>query len=77
MPRKWVEQANSKKIDNEKESDSQIGPDCIEGYGFQFWRCRHDASCADGAGGKFIVVMPNQDAVIAPSTRTPATCKEN
>ncbi len=65
VPRKWVEQATSKRIDNEKESHSQIGPDWIEGYGFQFWRCRHNAYRADGAGGQFIVVMPDQDAVIA------------
>ncbi len=65
FPRKWVEQATSKQIDNAKESHSQIGPDWIEGYGFQFWRCRHNAYRADGAGGQFIVVMPDQDAVVA------------
>ena len=65
VPRKWVEQATSKQIDNQKESHAQIGPDWIEGYGFQFWRCRHNAYRADGAGGQFIVVMPDQDAVVA------------
>jgi CubicO group peptidase (beta-lactamase class C family) len=65
VPRNWVEQATSKQIDNHKESHAQIGPDWIEGYGFQFWRCRHNAYRADGAGGQFIVVMPDQDAVVA------------
>ena len=65
VPRKWVEQATTKQIDNAKESHSKIGPDWIEGYGFQFWRCRHNAYRADGAGGQFIVVMPDQDAVVA------------
>ena len=65
VPRKWVEQATSKQIDNQKESHAQIGPDWVEGYGFQFWRCRHNAYRADGAGGQFIVVMPDQDAVVA------------
>ncbi|WP_263384518.1 serine hydrolase domain-containing protein [Granulicella arctica] len=65
VPRRWVEQATSKQIDNAKESHSKIGPDWIEGYGFQFWRCRHNAYRADGAGGQFIVVMPDQEAVVA------------
>ena len=65
VPRKWVERATSKQIDNEEESHSHIGPDWIEGYGFQFWRCRHNAYRADGAGGQFVVVMPDQDAVVA------------
>jgi hypothetical protein len=37
----------------------------VEGYGFQFWRCRHNAYRADGAGGQFIIVMPDQDVVVA------------
>jgi CubicO group peptidase (beta-lactamase class C family) len=65
VPRKWVEQATSKQIANENESHAKIGPDWTEGYGFQFWRCRHNAFRADGAGGQFIVVIPDQDAVVA------------
>jgi CubicO group peptidase (beta-lactamase class C family) len=65
VPRKWIEQATSKQIANENESHAQIGPDWKEGYGFQFWRCRYNAFRADGAGGQFIVVMPDQDVVVA------------
>ena len=65
IPREWVEQATSKQIDNDKEGHAQIGADWKEGYGFQFWRCRHNAFRADGAGGQFIVVMPDQDVVVA------------
>ena len=65
MPRDWVEQATSKQISNEQEGHAKIGPDWVEGYGFQFWRCRHNAFRADGAGGQFIVVMPDQDVVVA------------
>jgi CubicO group peptidase (beta-lactamase class C family) len=65
VPQEWVEQATSKQISNDAESHSKIGPDWVEGYGFQFWRCRHNAYRADGAGGQFIVVMPDQDAVVA------------
>ena len=63
--RKWVQQATSKQIANAKEDHSKIGPDWVEGYGYQFWRCQHNAYRADGAGGQFIVVMPDQDVVVA------------
>jgi beta-glucosidase len=65
VPRKWFEQATAKQIDNENEDHAKIGPDWTEGYGFQFWRCRHNAYRADGAGGQFIVMMPDQDVVVA------------
>ena len=68
--RKWVQQATSKQIANEAEDHAKIGPDWIEGYGFQFWRCRHNAYRADGAGGQFIVVMPDQDVVVAITANT-------
>jgi hypothetical protein len=39
--------------------------DWNQGYGFQFWRCRHNAFRGDGAFGQYCVVMPDQDAVVA------------
>lgn len=65
IPETWIEQATSKEVPNDKESHADIGADWKQGYGFQFWRCQHDAYRADGAGGQFIVVMPDQDAVVA------------
>jgi CubicO group peptidase (beta-lactamase class C family) len=65
VPQEWIEEATSKQISNENEGHAEIGPDWIEGYGFQFWRCRHNAFRADGAGGQFIVIMPDQDVVVA------------
>ncbi|MDX9867229.1 MAG: serine hydrolase, partial [Kiritimatiellia bacterium] len=41
------------------------GSDWQQGYGFQFWRCRHNAFRADGASGQLTVVMPDQDAVVS------------
>lgn len=41
-----------------------------QGYGFQFWRCRHDAFRGDGKDGQFCIVLPNQDAVIAMTANT-------
>jgi CubicO group peptidase (beta-lactamase class C family) len=65
IPAKWIKQATQKQVSNEKESHANIGPDWKEGYGFQFWCCRYHAYRADGAGGQFIVVMPDQDMVVA------------
>ena len=38
--------------------------DWVQGYGYQVWRCRHNAFRADGAGGQFIIVIPEKDAVV-------------
>jgi len=65
IPEKWVEQATSKQVPNNQESHSKIGIDWQQGYGFQFWRCTHDAFRGDGAGGQLCVVLPEKDAVIA------------
>ena len=39
--------------------------DWVQGYGYQFWQCRHDAYRGDGAFGQYCVVLPKEDAVIA------------
>ena len=39
--------------------------DWHQGYGYQFWRCRHGAYRGDGAFGQFCVVMPKERAVAA------------
>ena len=41
------------------------GSDWEQGYCFQFWRCRHGAYRADGAGGQYTVIMPEQDMVVS------------
>jgi len=65
IPQKWIEQATSKQVPNDQESHSKMGLDWQQGYGFQFWRCTHNAFRGDGARGQLCVVMPDQDAVIA------------
>jgi hypothetical protein len=44
--------------------------DWEQGYCYQMWRCRHNAFRADGAFGQFIIVMPDEDAVIAITAET-------
>lgn len=38
--------------------------DWVQGYGYQMWRCRHNAVRADGSHGQYIVIMPDQNAVV-------------
>jgi CubicO group peptidase (beta-lactamase class C family) len=68
----WIEEASSKHIDQAPElSQAQKDlSDWTQGYGYQFWRCRHNAYRADGAFGQFIIVLPEQDAVIAITSET-------
>jgi hypothetical protein len=67
LPAAWVAEATSFQIQQPakpgstrpKEEDDQR-----QGYGYQFWRCRHNAVRGDGAFGQLIVMMPEQDAVV-------------
>jgi CubicO group peptidase (beta-lactamase class C family) len=61
LPAEWVALATAKQTSNGSNPKS----DWNQGYGFQFWRCRHNAYRGDGAFGQFCVVMPEQDTVVA------------
>ncbi len=73
LPAQWVADATA--------SYNEEGPvwaqhaikdssDWRQGYGYLFWRCRHHAFRADGAYGQLIVVMPDEDAVVAITCET-------
>jgi CubicO group peptidase (beta-lactamase class C family) len=66
IPSSWVKQATSKQVSN----GSDPSRDWDQGYGFQFWRCRHGAFRGDGKDGQFCIVLPDQDAVIAITANT-------
>lgn len=57
----WVEEATRKQASNGCEPES----DWDQGYGYQFWMCRHGLYRGDGAFGQFCIVFPEQDAVLA------------
>jgi CubicO group peptidase (beta-lactamase class C family) len=61
IPTDWVAAATSLQTSNGSNPKS----DWDQGYGYQFWRCRHGAYRGDGAFGQYCVVMPEQDAVVA------------
>lgn len=61
VPAAWIEAATARQTSN----GSNPASDWDQGYGYQFWRCRHGGYRGDGAFGQFCVVLPEQDAVIA------------
>jgi CubicO group peptidase (beta-lactamase class C family) len=67
IPADWVGMATSKQVSN----GSDPSRDWDQGYGFQFWRCRHGAYRGDGKDGQFCIVLPDQDAVVAITANTP------
>ncbi|TCC33468.1 class C beta-lactamase-related serine hydrolase [Kribbella sindirgiensis] len=66
VPAEWFEAATSRQVPNDNESN----PDWKQGYGFQFWRGRHNTYRGDGAFGQFILVFPEYDAVLITTSAT-------
>jgi len=69
LPEKWVQTATAKHADN-SQAPSARTTDWQQGYGFQFWRCQHNAYRGDGRDGQICLVLPEQDAVIAITAQT-------
>jgi CubicO group peptidase (beta-lactamase class C family) len=66
LPADWVAAATARQVSN----GSNPASDWEQGYGYQFWRCRHGVYRGDGAFGQFCIVMPEQDAVVAITSGT-------
>jgi CubicO group peptidase (beta-lactamase class C family) len=66
LPADWVAAATARQVSN----GSNPASDWEQGYGYQFWRCRHGVYRGDGAFGQFCVVLPDQDAVVAITSGT-------
>ena len=66
VPADWIEAATSRETANGSSPDS----DWDQGYGYQFWRCRHGFYRGDGAFGQFCIVMPQYDTVVAVTSGT-------
>lgn len=61
VPAAWVDSATSRWMSNGSTPTS----DWEQGYGFQFWRCRHGVIRGDGAHGQFCIIFPQHDTVVA------------
>ena len=70
LPASWITAATSKQI--QQPINKKSNPDWIQGYGYQFWRCRHDGFRGDGAFGQFTIVLPGKDVVIAMTGESPS-----
>jgi CubicO group peptidase (beta-lactamase class C family) len=66
VPAEWVAAATARQVSN----GSNPASDWEQGYGYQFWRCRHGVYRGDGAFGQFCIVLPEHDAVIAITSGT-------
>lgn len=73
LPESWIEEASKAQVSSRpggmtddvyKQKDPKNN-DWMQGYGYQIWRGRHNTYRADGANGQYIIVMPDQDAVVA------------
>ncbi len=73
LPASWIEEATSMKImqDPNASQAKKDSSDWLQGYCYQMWRCRNNGFRADGANGQFIIVLPDQDAVIAITAEAP------
>jgi CubicO group peptidase (beta-lactamase class C family) len=72
LPEAWVEQATSVQTENDAAHRAPGAADPVDwqqGYGFQYWMNRHGFR-GDGAYGQFIIVWPEQDAVVVTTAET-------
>ena len=60
VPASWVAAATSLQVANGSSPQS----DWDQGYGYQFWRSRHNSFRGDGAFGQYCLVLPDVDAVV-------------
>jgi CubicO group peptidase (beta-lactamase class C family) len=72
LPQEWVAEASTMHIIQHPDmpQTKRDSSDWEQGYGYQMWRCRNNAYRGDGAFGQYIIVMPDQDAVIAITSET-------
>jgi CubicO group peptidase (beta-lactamase class C family) len=73
IPEAWVDEATTMKImqNPDARQSQKDSSDWLQGYCYQFWRCRNNAFRADGAYGQYIIVMPEKDAVVAITCESP------
>ena len=71
LPKSWIADATRAHIRQTPTADKNpLTDDWYQGYGYQIWRCRHNAFRGDGAFGQFCIVLPEQDAVVAMTSQT-------
>ena len=70
LPAAWITEATSAQVHSAGGKNKADENDWLQGYGYQFWRCRHNGYRGDGAMGQYCIVLPDQDAVVAITSET-------
>ena len=72
IPAAWIEEATSMKImqDPDASEAKKNSSDWLQGYCYQMWRGRHNTYRGDGAFGQYILVVPDEDAVVIITSET-------
>ena len=66
VPEQWVKEATSFKIESGDPSNKMPKDknDWAQGYCYQMWRGRNNTVRLDGMAGQFVVLIPDQDAIV-------------
>ncbi|WP_237706798.1 serine hydrolase domain-containing protein [Kribbella flavida] len=67
VPAAWIDAATAGQVDN----SNQDNPDWQQGYGYQFWRSRHNAYRGDGAFGQYCLILPEHDTAVILTSASP------
>jgi CubicO group peptidase (beta-lactamase class C family) len=72
LPKEWIQEASAPHIfqGDSLTLEEELTDNWAQGYGYQIWRCTNNAYRADGANGQFIIVMPEQEAVVVITENT-------
>ncbi|WP_266368958.1 serine hydrolase domain-containing protein [Tellurirhabdus rosea] len=70
LPESWVADATRSHIMSKGGARPAEKNDWLQGYGYQFWRCRNGAYRGDGANGQYCIVLPEQEMVVAITSET-------
>lgn len=75
VPAEWIDSMSARHVQSVQGTPNSLefiptdedyaNSDWVQGYGYQVWRCRHNAYRADGSACQFIIVMPDCDSVVA------------
>jgi CubicO group peptidase (beta-lactamase class C family) len=78
IPESWIAEATSYKIDS-RGGNERIPADVndwFQGYCYQMWRGRHNSVRLDGMAGQFVILLPEQDAVVILTANAQNTQRE-
>ncbi|MDQ1090345.1 serine hydrolase [Siphonobacter sp. SORGH_AS_1065] len=70
IPADWIKEATQAQVESKGGNQPKESNDWLQGYGYQFWRCRHNAYRGDGAFGQFCIVIPEKEMVVVTTSES-------